>query len=130
MHAFTSTLTAIALFIHAWLGCCWHHAHEQCAATQDEVASCCGHEHASCHDEGDESVPTEQPVCDEGACTFVRGETAIHLDLDSTTLADLQIASTDDAVSSGDRRMGAELRTPHDRPPPLRTHLLFQVLVI
>lgn len=132
MHAILSSLTAAVLFIHTVFGCCWHHAHAGLQNTGSVAVS----EHACCkhhqHD-GDSKQPTKPVKCCiecEGTCSYVLPDkvqieaprSIASFDLVATLpqLADAQIAS---ATWShvGD--------SPHGALPPLRLHLLHQLLL-
>lgn len=127
MHAFVSISTAALLFIHSVFGCCWHHAHCSTAAVA-EPTHCCHH-----HQPGTQSKQQEKP----GKCAVECGGTCIYVVPQKVTieapqwvaidllavlpsLADIQIeaAAAWEAVSSLPELV-----------PPLRTHLLHQVLL-
>jgi hypothetical protein len=131
MQAFLNSLTAALLFIHAVFGCCWHHAHacgKDCASAVTKPAPCC-HHHQRCDDGKQPERPCKCNFECEGTCTYILPQKvkvdapqSITLDLLAVlpSLADRQIeaASSWETVSS----------LP-DWAPPLRTHLLHQVLL-
>jgi hypothetical protein len=131
MQAFLSSLTAAALFIHTIFGCCWHHAHaceHLLSAAASQPAKCCHHHQ---HQSGSEQQqkPCKCQVNCEGTCTYIvpqkvkiEAPQSVAIDLLPVLppLSDRQIetAASWEAVSS-----------PSDLAPPLRTHLLHQVLL-
>jgi hypothetical protein len=127
MQAFVATLTAALLFIHTALGCCWHHAHGSAPAASPQ-AHCCHH-----HQHSDKSDPSHPPgKCNvecQGTCIYIvpqkvtiEGPQWVTMDVLAVlpSLADrhVEVASSWEAVSFLS-----------DRVPPLRTHLLHQVLL-
>ena len=131
MQAFLNILTAALLFIHTVFGCCWHHAHAcgtDCASAVIKSAPCC-HHHQHCDDSKHSERPCKCKVDCEGTCTYVvpqkvkvEAPQSTTMDLLATlpSLAEHQIeaASFRETISS----------LP-DWAPPLRTHLLHQVLL-
>lgn len=138
MHAVFSNLMASALFIHAVLGCCWHHAHVcvRCDGTSDGVSqpvACC-----KCRQGEGENRPGQQPdgpckcrlEC-RGVCTFLpvqkmrieSSQLVVPFDFASIlpALASSQAASARWAKLVGD---------PAELEAPLRLHLLHQILLI
>lgn len=84
-------LTTLAMLLHSFAGCCWHHGHADCCRTHDQEATaadhdCDSHEHSGpeasedCSHHASEaivgtdpSVTHEQsPPCNEGHCVFVK----------------------------------------------------------
>ncbi|HVC94223.1 MAG TPA: hypothetical protein VND64_11060 [Pirellulales bacterium] len=80
MNRFCSFLTAASLFIHALLGCCWHHAHHSldCGQTISlavypavfDSACCCRHD----GDDDDGDHPCRCPLECGGTCVYVSPE--------------------------------------------------------
>jgi len=127
MQAFVANLTAALLFIHTVFGCCWHHA--QCSAVAVSQAEPCCHRHQHSSDSTQPEKPCKCNVECEGACIYVVPQkvkvdapqwVAIDLLAVLPTLADrkIEVASVWDFVSP----------LP-DWLPPLRIHLLHQVLL-
>lgn len=131
MQAFVANLTAATLFIHTVLGCCWHHAHACEHGVDSTVAAqpvtCCHHQHDR------DSTPHDQPcqskVDCQGTCHFVVPQkvhvapphwTPIDLVAVLPSLADHQLDVTPFLTSAPPLL---------DAAPPLRTHLLHQVLL-
>ena len=80
-------LTTAIFFIHALIGCCWHHEHVCLAATDtsvEEDATFCEHSHGhGCHGEHEDAAgessdqdPDHQHACQGDRCFFVRVEAA------------------------------------------------------
>lgn len=130
MQAFLNSLTAALLFIHTAFGCCWHHAHacgKDCSLSVLPASCCRHHQHR-----GDSKQPERPCKCKvecEGTCTYIVPQKVkveapqwITMDLLAVlpSLADHQTeaASFRETISS----------LP-DWVPPLRTHLLHQVLL-
>jgi hypothetical protein len=127
MQAFIASLTAALLFIHSVFGCCWHHAHCSTVAVSESAHCCHHHQHDS--DSRPQQKPCKCTVECEGACIYVAPQKVkveapqwITIDvlavLPSLASGQIEAASSREAVSS----------LP-DLVPPLRTHLLHQVLL-
>jgi hypothetical protein len=127
MQALVASLTAALLFIHTVLGCCWHHA--QCSASAVSESEHCCHHHQHSSDSKQPEKPCKCNVECEGACTYVIPQrvkieapqrVAIDLLAVLPSLADrqLEVASSWEFISPLS-----------DWLPPLRTHLLHQVLL-
>ena len=136
-HGFVAHLTAALLALHTVLGCCWHHAHggtADCASTQSTVSvdSCeCDHAH------GDGTAPDShqqghhgQHVCQGGTCVFV-SSTKVE-----PAKADCQLQATSVACVPGSSPAvgdAADVQAFYPLDvllPPLRLHLICQVLLI
>jgi hypothetical protein len=127
MQAFVAILTAALLFIHTVFGCCWHHARCSTAAVAEPVHCCHHHQHDS--PSGHRQKPCNCNVQCEGTCNYVVPQkvkveapqwftTDVLVVLPSLAGCHMDAASSWQAVSS----------LP-DWVPPLRTHLLHQVLL-
>ena len=129
MQAFVATLTAALLFIHAVFGCCWHHAHfgeHDLNVAGSQTARCCHH-----HQHSTESNQQQKPCkaeC-ESTCIYVLPHKVtveapqwVSFDLPAVLpwLADYRM----EAAASWDSEWLSS-----DLVPPLRTHLLHQVLL-
>jgi hypothetical protein len=127
MQAFVASLTAALLFIHTVFGCCWHHA--QCStAGVCEPAHCC-HHHQHDSDGQQQERPCKCTVECEGTCIYVVPQkvtveapdrVAIDVLAVLPSLADCQIEAA--VCWEG-------ITSPTDLAPPMRTHLLHQVLL-
>lgn len=57
----TTAATLAVMLLHAAFGCCWHHEHGRCAATEagdDHTAASCDHDHEGHeHDRGEGHSP-------------------------------------------------------------------------
>lgn len=139
MQTVLSSLLAVTLGIHAMLGCCWHHAHDctNCRTGRDQVAkaSCC---HGACHahrhaDEipDDRDAAPKQPCSHEcaGVCIYLGGIKSIdagyqpEFDLVGIVSIDAPMV----CVRLGSVNGVVDWLAP---PPPLRLHLIQQVLLI
>jgi hypothetical protein len=133
MHAFLSSFTAAALFIHASFGCCWHHVHS-CVLGGGMIAvagpmECCHHGHESSPGQGSERPCDGDDEC-EGTCSYVLPQkvqmdapwAVASLDLVATlsTASEAQVIATLWG-NTGDSALGAV--------PPLRLHLLHQLML-
>jgi hypothetical protein len=149
-NAFTLIL-ALHLLAHAVLGCCWHHDHGAPLAGKAESASQptviakshgCRHDHYVGPHHGhahDQQVPlsddSQQPgpvePCDGGKCHWLgKDTTEIDSSLDWSgvvSVIDVAMVSApwllERSLRGGQAAFSAE-------SPPVRTHLLYQVLVI
>jgi len=129
MQAFVASLTAALLVIHTVFGCCWHHVHHcEHAAAAAQAAECCHHPQHG----GDSKQPDKPCNCKiecEGTCIYVVPQRVkvevpqgIAIDLVAVlpSFADRQIET------AASWQAGWSLP---DLAPPLRTHLLHQVLL-
>jgi len=153
MHRAIVSLTIPALAVHLVLGCCAHHVHASCAP--GNASGLCGalpeqghlgHQHCGGGhaDFGLESEPPEgrheEPldpvrICLGDQCSYVSGRT-VQIDSSNDRIAfDLTVepvgsecivASGADLLGRGQRRALACCIA----APPLRAHLLLQVLLI
>jgi len=129
MQAFVARLTAALLFIHTVCGCCWHHAHaSEHRAAAAQTATCC-HHHQHEGGDGEHQKPGKCKSECQGKCSYVvppkvqiEAPQFLAIDLNAVlpSLADDSLA----AASSG-----PAFAFPLDLAPPLRTHLLHQVLL-
>ena len=139
MHAFLSNLTAFLLVVHAMIGCCHHQWHcdaecaaaapvSLCAAPLPCCDQCCGSYH--------ESEPPAEP-CDcefecQGVCTYVPTEKT-QVDASPADAA-FDFPAAIPALLDGQLAAAALpwdlAHTLNDSPPPLRLHLLYQILLI
>ena len=127
MQAFVSSLTAALLFIHTVFGCCWHHAHDCTAAVAGPEACCC-HD----HDDGD-SKQHEQPCQDgadcEGACAYVLSQ---KVKVEAPKWITIEYLAVLPTLADGQLEAATSWRVLSSLPnvgPPLRLHLLHQVLL-
>jgi hypothetical protein len=125
MQLFASILMAVVLFIHAAFGCCWHHAH--CCPAADAICDRhCSHD----HDEPNRQSGEEELEC-EGTCQYVMPE---KVWLDGLGFASWIVLAAPPATFADRPVTGAahcgEWRCPIDSGPPLRLHLLHQLLLI
>lgn len=134
-------MMAFSLLIHALLGCCCHHAHDAAGSCEPPVAlavesGCCQHDHGDCgnHRDKQHGQPSHDPckghsTC-HGICTFLPVQksqlSSLHL------LAPIDFAAIGPAVC--ETQVGAlnRIERVHDHAakPPLRLHLLHQILLI
>jgi hypothetical protein len=134
MNALFSIVTIVSVLIHGLLGCCWHHDH---AVVRNPAGakshSCCKHHHhhAAPHQEQKSQhgkVPHHK--CEGETCVFARTEAGHSTDVLITPAVDSLslVASAPTALAMDSR--GAELFSPPLLRPPVRSHLLHQVLLI
>ena len=136
MHAVLYSSMAALLGIHAFFGCCWHHAHrcEQCPPSATQVAQqpkCCHHHQGTDEKQNGKKTPCKCFLECYGVCAFLPSQ-KVQLDspelivpLDSVAVlpafSDMQLlAASPWEVSRG----------PTAVSPPLRLHLLHQILLI
>lgn len=143
-------ITMFVLVLHMGLGCCWHHEHldgAPCCPVASVGQTPCGHhecEHNGHHhqhaaDDGDTVPTSDQPQrrgdpCPEGRCVFVRLTESWQpvLDLTDETVAAVSIdVLLADVHNLSTRPInGQPQRWPCDTGPPLRAHLVLQILLI
>ncbi len=146
MNRVFSILVLFTTGLHSTLGCCWHHDHtcaDNCCEHPSAIAQecpCDGHRHDSHHDHGknsdnpsknDDQAPCKHE-CAGDSCNFARTEPS--LDEFKLTLSEwfaldndvcLQVPVTVDPhldFDAADWLLASG--------PPLRTHLLHQILLI
>jgi hypothetical protein len=131
MQAFLASLTAALLFIHAIFGCCWHHTH-RCG--HDSTAPFCQPATGCQHHQHDNDGTQQEKPCGckvecEGTCIYVlpqkvkvEAPQAISFDF----LAVLPSLANHPIGTAASWEAGW---SPPDFVPPLRTHLLHQVLL-
>ena len=136
MRTLVSNLTAALLVIHAMIGCCHHHWHQddESAATSTGVACCCCCDHHD-HSHGTSEAPN-QPCNGErechGVCTYIAtprtslAAATLGVDLDFAAVIPVHGGSPFAAATT----LWNQLQVCDDSPPPLRLHLLHQILLI
>jgi len=133
-----ASLVASSLLIHAVLGCCWHAGRER--ATSEFNVACSHHAHGDCCDhhadhDGDADHGDSHGPCDgkshcHGLCTYLPVQKAqvdtqqLDLPMDFAAI----LPATCDAQLAGSSKF-LLLREPAAEPP-LRLHLLHQILLI
>lgn len=138
MRSIVSLITASALLLHMWLGCCAHHAHaaeeRPCALHSGSEAAvghdhCHGHEHPAPRSDSPHHPGGPSDDCHESHCTFlVAGKTIVVLDSLISPLPELAIdAHVAQAASSS---IHSICETDDHLRPPVRLHLYYQVLLI
>lgn len=152
MNRLVSSLMACLLAIHALLGCCSHHAHAESgrhltahAQVGHAGCGCCEQEHATGESaELDEAAQAEIAANDagdndpahrghddcQGVCTFVRGK-CVQVDAPQAAgLAEPLVGLLSARVTSCSSDPSRFLSHPPSLHPPVRLHLVHQVLVI
>ena len=148
MRAWFTNLTAVLLFIHAVLGCCWHHAHEcdRCGAERCGAEEASGFAHAAlglcgCHDcaDDDHGQPAGPCRCQfecQGVCTYLPPEKSSldaglsGADFDGADFDFWAVTATPRAANIGEATAHAHSFIPPRAATPLPPHLLHQVLLI
>lgn len=144
MRSVVSYLVVVTLALHALLGCCWHHAHEPDARlSQVEVQSTRAVESCDCHRHGarelaenDQKPPVPSTPVDHSSdscgnkCQYVAvSRVQVDHSLDFSVLdflpAESSVASSSEITAVRYGSDGAPIG-----PPPLRLHLLHQLLLI
>jgi hypothetical protein len=131
MQAFLSSLTAALLFIHTVFGCCWHHAHRcghDSTAAVSQPIKCCHHQHT--RDTKQQEKPCGCKVECEGTCIYVvpqKVKVEAPQSIESfESVAVLPSLAGSPVEPAPSWKAGW---SPPDLVPPLRTHLLHQVLL-
>jgi len=131
MHGVLTSLTAVVLFIHTVFGCCWHHAHcfehGSTVAVNQPLKCCRHHQHSS--DSKQQEEPCKGNVECKGTCIYVVPQKVkveapqwVAVDL----LAVLPLLADQAIGTAGSCEAGW---SSPDLVPPVRTHLLHQVLL-
>jgi hypothetical protein len=135
MHAFLSGLLASALFVHAIYGCCWHHA--QCTPTCNHAIACTTTETECCdHSTAPAEGNQPQPPCDDqrdcqGVCNYLPShKTQLDSPLDLAALDFPESLPANASAQLVAIRAAGEPCDPRVFEPPLRLHLLHQLLLI
>lgn len=139
-----SHLTTFVLLVHLALGCCMHHTHAcetACCETPVAVAEACpcgGHQHdendasAEQHSNDQDSHRPHEHSCDGAKCVFKQTEshTDVASELDGGDIAFVVLPNSEGLSASALAfdHLSEFLRG--STGPPLRTHLLNQVLLI
>lgn len=134
MHAVVSNLLAGLLLIHAMLGCCWHSAHTCTRRDRDACPVvkkvCCHH----CHHKQQSENPPAPCKCRvecKGVCTYLPTE---RIQIDGTQLASswqhlvvLPVMLEAPCASNSNWKPADGVLA---WQPPLRLHLLHQIILI
>jgi hypothetical protein len=135
VNAIAATLMSTCLLAHALLGCCWHHEHAcithgtaaHDAAAHESVAHADGScDHHNCP--GDQRAPCDCRLECGAVCVFVQLQKTI---VDGSPTAS-DVVAIDPALrdNRSETRLSWELATSAGHSPPLRLHLLHQILLI
>lgn len=138
MRPVISLTTALAFLLHLWLGCCSHHAHADDGLTPSspqKVTTCnhsghCGHKHGS--QKNSENEPSKECPpggCDDAKCSFtVYGKTFESKAWFGVPMcvAILTPECNFQPVFPSHVDLGVDC----DFAPPVRPHLLNQILLI
>jgi hypothetical protein len=135
VNAITSSLMSVLLVIHAMLGCCWHHAHacvgqEASAQPTAHGSSCCQH-HDCPQRQEQPAAPCGCKIECQGVCIYLPTQKVL---IDNSPLAvAFEFAAVDRTLDgshvptaiSWEVASGAIASS-----PPLRLHLMHQILLI
>ncbi len=131
MHRIVHSLAMSLVLYHVLVGCCWHHAHAESAEPSGETLqspTCCQHHHEDGREPADLPHPHDGG-CDGESCDFV----VPHIDgppqLDETAVASLVDLDLASRIQPSSGALGSEIPPPGGLPP-LRLHLLNQILLI
>jgi hypothetical protein len=135
MHTFLSGLLAIALSVHALFGCCWHRAYsdplcDHAIASVIAPAECCEHPNMPVDRNLPQTPGNHQRDC-QGVCTYLPTQKT-QLDV-PTVFESLDLVATPTGNFDGQlSALGVTGVAHHPRSfePPLRLHLLHQLLLI
>ena len=135
MRTLLPNLMAISLVVHAAVGCCWHHEHG-CAHGDNsntpicKSTQCCEHDDCPSHQGEAPEYPCHGKLECHGVCTYVAPQ-KIRLD-SSLAVAPLASATLWLLFSDAQAAFGSAWNTadPAEFEPPLRLHLLHQIVLI
>ena len=137
-------ITTFVLLVHLALGCCMHHAHScetACCEAPIAVAEACpcgGHEHNEDkssdkqHSSGQDSNRPHEHSCDGGKCVFTQTETHTDVagELRGGNFAFAILLDSEDLTASAAANDHLLQIRYGVADPPLRAHLLNQILLI
>lgn len=137
MHVLVSNLVAASLLLHAVFGCCWHHRHDTSCCDNSPVAqaveACCQHHRGDeCNDK--HSLPSPAP-CQGGPhclgdCNYLAVQKS-HLDqVQFDVPLDFAIPNSPFFDVRFATAHGCDRLYELDTGPPLRLHLVHQILLI
>jgi hypothetical protein len=136
MNAILSILTAAALFIHAAMGCCWHHTHhcghgDATTAGVSQPVQCCKHHHPAQHGK-QPADPCKCKVECHGVCIYLPTQKT-HIDAPRIVIPFNHVAVIPALADT--HHLSAPFRLDGtggalESEPPLRLHLLHQILLI
>lgn len=144
MKSFATISTAALLLLHAMLGCCRHGCGDEVKNARADfatpaVAACCQHSHQCCDDEEGslERTPAELPCkckleC-KALCIYLPPQLVVvdagnlRLSIDALPTNDSSIAASILAISRSWNSRSLRFHASLD--PPLRRHLLYQVIL-
>ena len=135
MRAFVSNLTVAMLLIHALVGCCRHHEHNCCESTIERdslAAGCCHDDHASGDHEHEAPTPPGQNTfgC-QGVCTYLPPQKVL---IDAPQLVNsIDFLAIVPTTANGYAAAGTfwdRTRVAQAPEPPLRLHLLHQIILV
>lgn len=135
MHKTVHSLTMLLVLYHLLVGCCGHHAHADSRKASIEASpytACCGHGHRE-HNDGQEPASSEhshESGCDEDVCHFVVPQAGGGAVLAVQSAAANCLCSVLPALEHLSSSYLASAPPPPAGIPPLRLHLVHQVLLI
>jgi hypothetical protein len=125
MRAVFSSLVAASLLIHAAIGCCWHHPH-------NDDDTCCDDSQTGSHHDSEQGGHSHGPCKDhcQGTCHYLPVQKSqvdkitVHslLDFAAIVPATCEVPFASQLRASRTHESAAE--------PPVRLHLLHQILLI
>jgi hypothetical protein len=135
MREIVSILMAGSLLLHAALGCCRHHAHacqgcDGTAAQARQIGNCCQHHPEECTREHPSQTPCKCKVECQGVCSYVAPQ-KVQLDFPKG-VAPFAAIVVDPVLADANLARGGSFDVAHfaEFEPPLRLHLLNQVMLI
>ncbi|MFO0792194.1 MAG: hypothetical protein U0805_22275 [Pirellulales bacterium] len=132
MRGVFSSLVACSLLIHAAIGCCWHHPHEEgCDESAAVAVDCDPHhaDHVAGHSQHSEGPCNGHSNC-QGTCHYLPGQ---KTQLDQLSpLAGVELAAVLPAACDCEIAAVYSTEQSHDMPAqlPVRLHLYHQILLI
>ena len=137
MSRFVHNMTLVAVLLHLHGGCCWHHAHAEdwgrdCEAADIGSCACgCPHQHDEREPSPEGDTDHHSSGCDGEHCVFVVPDTGDSPDLCFRTgFLDITVPAHPAwraLLTAASRRADG---LPPPVGPPLRQHLLMEVLLL
>ena len=141
MRAIVCNLMSALLLVHALIGCCRHREHnaaqhERIEAAQASATACCHHGHGCCGDETKQApAPCHCKLECRSLCIYLPTEKCVVDAGDLRLSIDFALNHHGEFASAAIESMAASsfweyARAYDDTEPPVRLHLLHQIILV